>query len=107
MDELADIGYAFVLLTPDDTASSRKFPDQVQHRARQNVIFEHGLLIGLLGQDRVCAIVKGDIEFPSDIQGIMYKRLKLEDSLNSIAFELVKELRNASYQVDANKQSGG
>ena len=31
-------------------------------RARQNVVFEHGYLIGRLGRSNVCALVKDDIE---------------------------------------------
>jgi predicted nucleotide-binding protein len=41
-------------------------------RARQNVVFEHGYLIGKLGRSRFAAIVKNDVEIPNDISGIVY-----------------------------------
>lgn len=101
--ELKDVGYAFALLTPDDQASPIDRPRAKQKRARQNVVFEHGMLVGLLGPDRVCAIVRGDIEIPSDLSGVLYKRIGMDDSIDLIALELVKELRSAGYDVDANR----
>ena len=32
-------------------------------RARQNVVFEHGYLIGKLGRNKVCALVKEEVNF--------------------------------------------
>jgi predicted nucleotide-binding protein len=102
-NELADVGFAFVLLTPDDVGSLREDTKNPQARARQNVIFEHGLFVGHLSAARVCAICKGTIELPSDIQGIIYKQIPEGKDVSSIAIDLVKELRAAGYEVDANK----
>jgi predicted nucleotide-binding protein len=102
-DELADVGYAFALLTPDDLASAPGTSKTKRSRARQNVVFEHGMLVGLLGPERVCAVVKGDVEIPSDLAGVLYKKLALSGSLDSIGFELIKELKTAGYDVDANR----
>ena len=41
-------------------------------RARQNVVFEHGYLMGKLGRKRISVIVKDNIEIPSDIEGLFY-----------------------------------
>ena len=41
-------------------------------RSRQNVIFEFGYFIGKYGRTRVRALVKGDIEIPSDYSGVLY-----------------------------------
>lgn len=101
--ELADIGYAFALLTPDDVASMALTPKTKQCRARQNVVFEHGLLVGLLGPERVCAVVKGDVELPSDLGGVLYKTLGAAARLDTIGLELVNELKTAGYDVDANR----
>jgi len=101
--ELADVGYAFALLTPDDVASSALEPRARNKRARQNVVFEHGMLVGLLGPDRVCAAVKGDLEIPSDLAGVLYKKLGTTESLNAIAVDLIKELKTAGYDIDANR----
>ena len=66
----------------------------MKFRARQNVIFEHGYLIGKLGRDRVCALVDGDIEYPSDINGVVYIPYQgqwkhdIEQELKSIGYEI-------------------
>ena len=104
--ELADVGYGFILLTPDDLASSVKTPDHKQYRARQNVVFEHGFLMGLLGPGRICAIVKGNIELPSDLNGIIYKHIGVNDSLDVIILSLIKELKAAGYPIDVNRLFG-
>jgi predicted nucleotide-binding protein len=98
--ELADVGYAFVLMTPDDKGrlSNEK---KVRPRARQNVVFEHGFLVGMLGASRVCAIVKGAVELPSDLQGIVYKRIPAGGSVDAIAIELIRELVGAGYRIEA------
>ena len=101
-EELSDIGFGFILLTPDDTAASVAAPVSTRPRARQNVVFEHGLLIGLLGPEMVCAIVKGDIEIPSDLQGVVYKHIPSSGGLNAIALEIAKELKAAGLKIDMN-----
>jgi hypothetical protein len=100
--ELADVGYAFVLLTPDDLARAAVHPAGESFRARQNVIFEHGLLVGLLGQERVCAVVSETVEIPSDLHGVLYKQVAAGAEVNAIAVSLIAELRAAGYEVDAN-----
>jgi predicted nucleotide-binding protein len=100
--ELADIGFAFVLLSPDDVGGPRE-STQTQPRARQNVIFEHGLLVGRLGAKRVCAIVKSGVELPSDLSGVLYKALPSGMPLTAIAIDLIRELKIAGYEVDANR----
>jgi predicted nucleotide-binding protein len=101
-DELADVGFAIVLLTPDDVGGLRGSGESAG-RARQNVVFEHGLLIGRLGPERVCCVMRGEVEIPSDLAGFVYKAIPAGGSLGAIAFELARELRTAGYDVDANK----
>ncbi len=91
-DEASDVGFAVVLMTPDD-----KMPDGAT-RARQNVILELGFFLGALGPDRVAALVKGDIQKPSDFDGVVYTPY---DSGWKAA--LGKELQAAGYDVDWNK----
>lgn len=43
-----------------------------QPRARQNVIFEFGYFIALLGRTKVVALCENGIERPSDIDGVIY-----------------------------------
>ena len=98
--ELADVGYAFVLMTPDDRGSAVQ-DKKSRPRARQNVVFEHGLLIGALGAHRVCAIVLDDVELPSDLHGVVYKHIPPGGTVQAIAVELLRELVGAGYSVSA------
>jgi predicted nucleotide-binding protein len=99
LTELSDVGYAFVLISPDDRGSLAE-EKKTQPRARQNVVFEHGLLVGRLGSKRVCAVVKGAVEVPSDLQGVVYKHIPHGGSIDAIAIELVRELVGAGYEID-------
>jgi predicted nucleotide-binding protein len=64
----ADVGFAVVLLTPDDEGRAKG--GEIQSRAPQNVVLELGYFIGRLGRNKVCALKRGDLEFPSDYQGV-------------------------------------
>jgi hypothetical protein len=59
-EEATGVGFAVVLMTPDDVGRAEKAAD-LRPRARQNVVFELGFFIGALGPDRVAALVKGDM----------------------------------------------
>jgi predicted nucleotide-binding protein len=86
----ADVGYAIVLLSPDD-------PGLSSHRARQNVILEWGYFIGRLGRSRVCALKRGEVELPSDIIGIVWE---VFDDNGGWKSRLAKELASAGLRVD-------
>lgn len=92
------VGFGVVLYTACDIGGKNK--DTLQSRARQNVVFEHGYLIGLLGRNRVCPLVKGSIETPGDISGIVYTSM---DEAGSWHLPLAKELRAAGYIIDPSK----
>lgn len=96
--EAKTIGFAVVILTPDDEGR-RKGDDRLGDRARQNVILELGLFIGLLGRHRVCALCNGDLELPSDIDGVLYVPM---DEHGAWQTKLAKELKSAGYQIDMN-----
>ena len=91
-------GLAVVLLTPDDEGRLQGGTD-LKPRARQNVIFELGYFAGILGRNRVCALTKGDVEIPSDYDGVIY--ITLDDS-GGWKLRIVKELKAAGFDVDAN-----
>lgn len=92
-----DVGFAIVLLTPDDAARAG---GSETLRARQNVVFELGFFAGALGRGRVCLLRKGDVEMPSDLFGVIYTAM---DDAGGWRAELVKELKAAKLEFDANR----
>jgi predicted nucleotide-binding protein len=66
-----DVVFAFVLLTPDDKGAAVSDPNSEKARARQNVILELGYFMAKLGRQRVVLLHKGELEFPSDVLGII------------------------------------
>jgi len=110
-----NVGYAFVIVTPDDLGclhenidkcrtavlmgktsitvkSVCEILDNLHTRARQNVVFEHGLFIGALGRDRVCCLLQEDTkEKPSDIDGILYVGFKR--SVKETFTEIIEKLK--------------
>ncbi len=99
-EDHSEVGYAVVLLTPDDRGGLREEVDRLSPRARQNVVLELGFFMGKLGRQRVCALVKGDVELPTDYDGILYIEL---DGSEGWKWNLLKELRGAGFAVDANQ----
>jgi predicted nucleotide-binding protein len=99
IEAYSDVGFGVVIYTPCDIGANSNEPSNLKGRARQNVVFEHGFLIGKLGRSNVCPLVKGDLETPNDISGIVYTSM---DTANW-QLELAKELRAAKYTVDMNK----
>ena len=71
-EEHSAVGFAVVLLTPDDVGASADHPEKSQRRARQNVILELGFFIAKLGRKRVCPIYVEGVELPSDYHGVLY-----------------------------------
>jgi predicted nucleotide-binding protein len=98
--DYAGVQFAVVLLTGDDEGKLRLSADPTRLRARQNVILELGYFLGKLGRARVCVLYEKDVDIPSDYQGVLFIQL---DSGDHWRFELVKELRAAGYNVDANR----
>lgn len=101
-DCAGEVGFAVVLLTPDDIAGTVDAPGSAQ-RARQNVIFELGYFAGKLGRGRTCLLRKGAVEIPSDLYGVIYKDF---DDADGWKLQLVRELKAAKLQFDANKVFG-
>ena len=96
----SNVGFAIVLYTPCDLGTSQKQKDQLRPRARQNVVFEHGYLIGKIGRENVCALVKGDVEKPTDISGVVYTPM---DEEGGWKLAVADEIEACGYKVDRNK----
>lgn len=90
-----DVGYAFVLLTPDDIGGVDR--EHLSPRTRQNVIFEWGYLVAKLGRDRVACLCKKGIELPSDLHGVV--RIDVGSDVRDKASEIRRELVSAGFQL--------
>ena len=99
-EDYSDVGFAVVLLTPDDIGGRANDLDGLLPRTRQNVIFELGFFIGALGRERVCALHKGEVEIPSDFSGVLWIRM---DGEGAWQLKLARELKAAGFAVDLNK----
>ncbi|MCS5694193.1 nucleotide-binding protein [Cyanobium sp. FGCU-6] len=71
-DQINSCMAGFILLTPDDEGRLYEYGQQPRLRARQNVIFEAGFLTALFRKTRrVCFVKEGDLEIPSDLNGLL------------------------------------
>ena len=95
-----DVDFAVVLLTPDDIGALATEPDETRPRARQNVVLELGLFLGALGRNRVCALHKGDVELPSDYDGVIYVPM---DDAGGWRLLLAREIKHSGMHIDLNQ----
>jgi predicted nucleotide-binding protein len=96
----SDVAFAVVILSPDDVGALATNSGKLNPRARQNVILELGYMVARLGRDRVCALVKGGVEIPSDFDGVVYVAM---DPNVAWQLELGRELKAAGISVDLNR----
>jgi len=77
---------ALVLFTPDDEAAALLSPTgepispnelRRRARARQNVSLEYGWFWGRLGRERALLLMRGGLELPSDLAGLLYESYTL------------------------------
>lgn len=93
-----DADFAIILYTPCDNGRGiHESSAPTKNRARQNVVFEHGYLMSKLGRENVCALVKGDIETPNDISGVVYIDL---DPYEGWKRAVSKELESCGYTIN-------
>lgn len=94
--------FGIVLLTPDDFGYAKgDGPDKAEPRARQNVILETGMLLSSLTRERIALLVKGHVEMPSDLQGII--EFRFNEHVREIVPKLCERLREAGIDIDASK----
>jgi predicted nucleotide-binding protein len=90
------VGFAVVLLTPDDIGGPAASPQKMSLRARQNVILELGYFLAKLGRNRVCCLYVEGVELPSDYDGVLY--VPYGEDWRA---QLAKELIAAEIEVDS------
>ena len=95
LEKHSDVQYAFVIVTPDDVGALEG--EELESRARQNVILEFGLFAGKVGRKRMTILLKGDIELPSDMKGVLYARFR--DSPEECFLKIEKDLNAAGYDT--------
>lgn len=97
----SEAAYTIVLYTECDLGRAKGEAEKNnKFRARQNVVFEHGLFIGSLGRKNVCALVKGKVEKPGDIDGIVYIPM---DAAGAWRLQLCSNMKAAGFDIDLNK----
>ena len=82
--------YAVALFSPDDETKDGEL------RPRQNVILELGYFLGKLGKEKVRILLKGGVEIPSDLRGILYStvdesvdwKVKVLEEMNAVGFKI-------------------
>ena len=104
IERYTNVNYAVVLYTECDLGRSKEDPvEKEKYRARQNVVFEHGYLISKLGRDHVSALVKGDVETPGDISGVVYTPM---DASGAWKMTLAKNMKAIGMPIDLNTFCG-
>jgi predicted nucleotide-binding protein len=93
-----DVRYACVLLTPDDEGHPVDQPKEKKLRARQNVILELGMFLVRLGRRRVAILHKGNLELPSDINGLIY--IRFNRRVDEVKERLGAELQEAGFPIN-------
>ncbi len=99
LGEHGNVGFACVLLTPDDEGHVAGKGEDKRYRARQNVILELGMVLARLGRSRVVILHKGSVELPSDIAGLIYR--PFQERVEEARTQLFHDLREAGYEPDA------
>lgn len=90
--------FGIVLMTPDDFGYSKKEGDKkVEPRVRQNVVLEAGMLLASLTRERMAIIVKGHLEMPSDLSGVIH--LAYNDHVKEIIPKLCQRLKDAGFDL--------
>ena len=94
--------FGISLLTPDDVGYAKKDGEvKAEPRARQNAILETGMLIASLTRKRMAIIVKGHIELPSDLEGII--RFHYNEHIREIIAKLCQRLKEADFEISPDK----
>lgn len=98
-----EANFAVVLATPDDQGHRSNHPEELAYRARQNVVLELGMMLSVLGRNRVAVLLKDQVamERPSDIQGLIY--IPFKEKVSECSLNLAKEIDAKGIPIDLKK----
>ncbi|HYH86349.1 MAG TPA: nucleotide-binding protein [Pyrinomonadaceae bacterium] len=93
--KLEDYDFAAFILAPDDMTTSK---DEAKPAPRDNVLFESGLFMGVLGRDRVFLVYDQTVglKIPSDLAGVT---LATYDGTRIDGDDAAAAIRKASRQI--------
>lgn len=90
--------FGIVLMTPDDIGYAQKDGEtKAEPRARQNVVLETGMLLASLTRERMAIVVKGHLEMPSDLQGVIH--FGFNDHVREIIPKLCQRLKEVGFEL--------
>ena len=98
LETCSNVTFACVLLTPDDEGHLAGQPEHKRPRARQNVVLELGMFLAKLGRKRVAILHKGNVELPSDINGLVY--IAFKEQVDEVKERVAAELQEAGFQIN-------
>lgn len=94
--------FGIVLMTPDDIGYAKKDGcRKAEPRARPNVILEAGMLLSSLTRRGMAIVVKGYVEIPSDLEGII--RFEYKKHIREIVPKLCQRLEEAGFNFGPNQ----
>ena len=104
VERYADVGFAVVILTPDDMGSSKTLRSKSRSpkspsRARRNIVLDLCYFLGRLGHSRVYVLLKGRIEIPPEIADVPYTTM---DDSGHWQSKLAEALGAAGMKLDTN-----
>ena len=97
IENCSNVDFSIILLTPDDVGNVKTKANELNQRARQNVIFEFGYFISKLGKSKVIALRLDETEIPSDYGGIIYIGF---DEADGWKLKLGKEIMKIGIDID-------
>jgi predicted nucleotide-binding protein len=101
--EYDDVGFAVVLLSPDDSVYVKDEPPTKRKlRPRQDIVFEFGFLLGKLGKGNVLVFFREcpNFEIPTDFEGIKFTAF---DDRDSWKLALIRELSKYGLVVEGDR----
>ena len=96
LKEVEGVDFAILLFSPDDSTTVRDMPFLT---ARDNVLVEYGISMGLIGVQRTIAVMASNVKVPSDLLGLTVTRYDVERAKTDQAGALQKAIATIRTQI--------